>query len=77
MIRQNPIVIVCKTNGITIKICHGEISDEFRLHKFLPLTEFELPDAKGTDEEFNDWLNLYRWSSNWFEYELLEESKWS
>lgn len=70
-----PTIAKCYMNGITLEICQGEIPDIFRRLRFNTITEFELPDTKDTDKEFNDWLNLYRGSGGWFERELLRESQ--
>lgn len=47
-------------DGITIELSRGEIPDRFRTSRFGPITEFELPDTKGTDEEFNEFIDSYR-----------------
>ncbi len=61
MNNQFPTITKCiNMDGMKIEVCHGEIPDVCRLLRFGPVTEFELPDAKATDEEFQDWLLLYR-----------------
>ena len=70
-----PTVVRCRINDITVEVCHDEIPDIRRLLRFDPVTEFELPDAKASDEQFQDWLDLYRHSSKWFGMHLLEEAK--
>lgn len=45
---------------IPIDICHGEIPDIFRTSMFGPTSELELPDAKGPEDEFRHFLNVYR-----------------
>lgn len=75
-LNQLPVIIRSRVNGVTIKVCHGKIPDMFRLLRFDPVQEFELPDTKESDEDFNDWLGLYRISTTtWFEHFLLEESQ--
>jgi len=73
---EEPVAIILRTkvSGITLDVCHGEIPDVFRQLWFSEITEPELPDAKVSDNEFNDWLSLYRHSNCWFERQLLEES---
>ncbi|RLC88995.1 MAG: hypothetical protein DRJ03_00095 [Chloroflexi bacterium] len=70
-----PTVARCRVNGITLEVYHGEIPDVCRLLRFDPITEFELPDAKASDEDFEDWLALYRHAKPWFAGMLLEEAK--
>lgn len=67
-----PVVAKCRINGILLEVCHGEISDIFRLLWFGPVTEFELPDTKRSDEEFRVWLEFYRPSSSSLGKTLLE-----
>ncbi|MEE9574066.1 MAG: hypothetical protein V3W20_13510 [Candidatus Neomarinimicrobiota bacterium] len=64
-----------REKDITIEICSGTIPDVFRKLHFSPITNFELPDTKVNNEEFNCWLTLYRNSNAWFEQRLLEESQ--
>lgn len=49
---------------IPIDVCHGPIPDIFRTSMFGPTSEFELPDAKELDEQwdtgFERWLTIYR-----------------
>lgn len=70
-------VCAFKMEKLTVEIFLGGIPDIFRKLHFGPVTEFELPDAKVSDEEFQEWLSLYRtsWSNGWFEKELLEEAQ--
>ena len=87
MIDMLPAVVKYNVDGIAVEVCHGEIPDSFRLQNFGPITELELPDAKVSDEEFNDWLSRYRDAINWydfsssanpttvFDHHLLEESQ--
>lgn len=67
---QMPIVIrfwANQTRAIPIDVCHGEIPDIFRTSMFEPTSEFELPDAKELDEQwdtgFERWLTVYRSST--------------
>ncbi len=64
-----------RINGIALEVCHGEIPDVCRLLWFDKITEFELPDAKVSDEDFENWLALYRHAKPWFTGVLLEETK--
>lgn len=68
-----PITLRCRFNGITLEVCHGKISDIFRQLRYGPVVEFELPDTKVTEEEFQHWLRLYRDAPSCFERKLLEE----
>lgn len=80
-----PTIMECHNNGITIEVCHGEIPDILRQYGFsysphLRITwghvrEFELPDTKVSDEEFREWLELYRHAAPWLEYPLLEDAQ--
>ena len=73
---KSPLTIVkSRTIGFVAEFCFGNIPDIYRSLYFNQHTEHELPDAKCSDQEFQDWLSLYRHSSNWFEYQLLEESQ--
>lgn len=65
----------CRVNGITLEVCQGEIPDVFRLLRFDPITELELPDTKASDVEFKAWIGLYRHSSILFGQALLGESQ--
>ncbi len=56
-----------KMGAIPIDVCHGPIPDIFRTSMFGPTTEFELPDAKESDDEFEGWLSDYR--SSWCRFE--------
>lgn len=47
-------------DSIPIDVCHGEIPDIFRTSMFGPTTELELPDAKGSDKDFQHLLLIYR-----------------
>lgn len=67
-------VIGCNVDGVRLEYCNGPIPDRFGLiHQ--KISELELPDTKVSDEEFEDFLSLYRHASPWFAYQLLEESK--
>lgn len=68
-------VAKCRINGITLEVCYGEIPDIFRLLWFVPITEFELPDTKGSDEDFSNWLGLYRHARPLDEQSLLEKAQ--
>ncbi len=60
---QMPIVIRFWGNrmgAIPVDVCHGAIPDIFRTSMFGPTSEFELPDAKESDEQFKHWLDIYR-----------------
>jgi len=70
-----PTVVRCRLGDTTVEVRHCEISDVFRQLWFGPVSELELPDAKASDEQFQDWLDLYRHSSKWFGVHLLEEAK--
>lgn len=75
-LNQLPVIIRSRANGVTREVYYDEIPDVFRRFRFDPVQEFELPDAKESDEDFNDWLGLYRISTTtWFEHFLLEESQ--
>jgi len=63
---QMPIVVRFWANRmgtIPIDVCHGPIPDIFRTSMFEPATEFELPDTKGSDDQFSKWLDIYRSST--------------
>lgn len=75
MNHQLPIILKCRINGIKIEICNGEIPDAFRSLHFNPVTEFELPDTKASDEEFQYWLYLYRHSNDRLGNILLKQSQ--
>ncbi len=70
-----PTTLRFNINEITIEVCHGDIPNIFGQLRHDPVKEFELPDTKVSYEEFQDWLSIYRNSSNWFGYILLEESQ--
>ncbi len=78
-----PVILRSNINGTTIEVCHGEIPDIFRWLYFDPITEPELPDTKGTDEEFQEFLHHYRNAYQWYNPQwdkwasnyLLEKSK--
>lgn len=70
-----PTIVRSHINSITLEICHGEIPDVCRLLRFDPITEPKLPDTKITDEEFQDWLSLYRRANLFRGQQLLEESQ--
>ena len=70
-----PTTLRYRFNGITFEICHGEIPDIFRQLRYDPVTEFELPDPKATDDEFQEWLTLYRHAKRFWEFMLFEESQ--
>ena len=57
---QLPIIIIGRFNGVLLESCHGPIPDVCRELWFSPLVEPKLPDTKGTDEEFEEWLDNYR-----------------
>ena len=65
-----PVIAKCHVNGIIMEICYGEIPGIFQALWFDPITPLELPDAKATDEEFYDWLTLYRDSINWYDFSV-------
>lgn len=75
MNNQPPIVIRCLIGGIILDVCHGEIPDIFCTSKFGELIELELPDAKGTNKEFQNWLISYRQANPSFEKQLLKVAK--
>lgn len=60
MNNQIPITLRSRVNGITVEVCHGEIPEIFRQLWFGPIVEPKLPDTKGTDEEFQEFLWRYR-----------------
>ena len=70
-----PTVARYRINEIILEVCHGEIPDVCRPLWFDPITELELPDAKASDEDFENWLALYRHAKPWFAGVLLEEAK--
>lgn len=71
-------VAKCRVDDIRLEVCQGKIPDVCRLLLwFDPITEFELPDAKASDDDFNNFLGLYRHSSLWFTDVLLEGSQCS
>lgn len=70
-----PTVVRFCRDDTTIEVCHGEIPDVCRLLRFDPITEFELPDTKGSDEEFDIWLCLYRHATPVLEKDLLGIAK--
>lgn len=70
-----PTVVRYRINEITLEVCHGKIPDIFQALWFDPVTDLDLPDAKASDEEFQDWLGLYRHANSWFKSQLLEESQ--
>lgn len=72
---QLPKTIKCLIDKTTIEVCHGEIPDVCRLLHFDLITEFELPDTKGSDEEFDVWLCLYRHATPILEKDLLGIAK--
>lgn len=75
---QMPIVIRFWGNqmgAIPIDVCHGAIPDIFRTSMFGPTSEFELPDAKESDDEFEYWLSIYR--SSMCRFESLGILDWS
>ena len=47
-----PIITRYRVNRIVVDVCHGEIPDIFRTSRFGPISKFELPDTKCTDQEF-------------------------
>jgi hypothetical protein len=75
VIIEPPIVIRTNICGINIEVCHGIIPDIFREQLFEPVTDFELPDAKKSDEEFYDWIELYSISTDIWGQIMLEASK--
>ena len=70
-----PTTLRCHVNVITIEVCHGEIPEIFIALRFDQISELELPDAKGTDGEFEEWLSIYRHASPMAQRRLLEETK--
>ena len=66
-----PTVVRCRSNDFVLEICHGEIPDVCRLLWFDPVTEFELPDAKESDEAFQNWICRYRNASEWVTDHML------
>ncbi len=76
-----PKTLKYRVDGITIEVCHGEIPEIFRQLNYDPVTEFELPDTKNNEwqtgisnEEFEEWLDAYRFASSGFASFLLMES---
>ncbi len=69
---QIPITLRSRVNGITVEVCHGKIPEIFQQLRFDPITEPELPDTKGTDEEFQRFLHHYRDAYQWLNDYLLE-----
>jgi len=57
-----------------MKIWSGVIPDWYRCDNFGPTKEFELPDAKATDEEFEEWLQVYRHANDFFSMLMLDEA---
>jgi len=49
-----------RLGAIPIDVCYGAIPDIFRTSRFDPTSDFELPDAKDTDYNFDHWLFMYR-----------------
>lgn len=77
MNNQLPVIVNYRVNGITLEVCHGKIPHIYHILKFGPIVEPELPDTKVTDEEFQDWLFLYRRAGPVAERQLLEEAQCS
>ena len=78
---NNPLHTVTQhiENGIILEVCYGKIPEIFRQLHFGPITEFELPDTKATNSEFQDWLIFYSKAkeSLWVEQRLMEMAKCS
>jgi hypothetical protein len=73
---QLPVLAIGRQeNGITIEYCYGEIPDVFQELWFDPIKELELQDAKETNEDFQDWLSIYRHATPNMGRILLEGSK--
>ena len=70
-----PTTLRFRVNETTVEVCHGDIPDIFGQLQYDPIKELELPDTKVSDEEFQDWLSLYRCSGGWFKHRLLKESQ--
>lgn len=70
-----PTIVRCRSNNFVLEVCHGEIPDVCRLLWFDPITKLELPDTKVSNEEFNDWLRLYRRCDPQSEQLLLKEAQ--
>jgi len=67
-----PTVIKYRLDDTIVEVCHGKIPDVCRLLYFDPVTEFELPDAIGSQDSFELFLDLYREAKEeWFEGDLL------
>lgn len=71
---EPPIVLKINLSGIEVEVCHGSIPNTFRESFFNPITEFELPDAKRSDEEFEDWIEFYSISDDGWAHIMLEAS---
>lgn len=75
---NQPLVVArCRIKGITLEVCHGDIPDVFRLLWFGQTTELKLPDTKTKDDDFNNWLKLYRNSKHSETQSLLDISQCS
>lgn len=61
--------------GVILETCCGKMPDKFRQLHFGPIAEFEVPDIKVTDSEFQEWLIFYRRATLWVEPQLLEMAK--
>lgn len=72
---QSLLIARCRINGITLEVSYGEIDDIYRRGWFPSITEFELPKTKGSDDDFEVWLDFYRPSSPELGKTLLEISK--
>ena len=57
---MKPTIVKYRLGDIKLEVCHGEIPDIFRRFWFSPVPDFELPDTKGTDYNFEHWLSMYR-----------------
>lgn len=87
MNNQLPIITRCQINKVIFEVsipaggklihvgCHGKIPDIFRTSRFGELIELELPDAKVTDKEFQNWLTPYRQANPSLEKQLLDVAK--
>ena len=62
-------------DGVICEKCRGSIPDKYRTDNFGPTTLLELPDAKSTDEDFDNWIDYYRDAPSWLSDRLLENSK--
>jgi hypothetical protein len=76
MMNDLPTIAKCNINGFIIEVCSGNIPDIFRLLRFGPLVEPELPDTKEVNQGgFLEWMDHYRHAHPFSEYLLLEDAR--